>query len=290
MNFISLGRAQVHQQRLLAAQLSFENAGIEEARMEAEILLAAALGIEWKELLAGEAPECTPAQDEVFRAWLMRRLDGEPIAYLEGRKGFYGLEFQVDSSVLIPRADSECMVDAVLDFLEPSSSNWVADLGTGSGCLLLSTLFNRPNLKGLAVDLSPGAIQLARQNATHLGLSNRTFFVRGSWLDGIAANSLHAILCNPPYVVPGECLGPSVEDFVPPLALFTPHGDPYFEYRSVLARAKTTLKPEGRLFLEVGDKRAHDVAQLGQGTGFRLIRIVKDLGGVERLIELERSK
>lgn len=289
MTFDSSGRPQAVKMRLLAARRVLEGAGIADARLEAEMLLAAALGISRRQLLVETDLFLSEEQEQRFQDWLQRRLDGEPVAYLEGWQGFYGLEFEVNRHVLIPRADSECLVDAALEHLPTDSSSTIADLGTGSGCLLQATLHNRPQCKGLAVDLSAQALGLAQRNAQRLGLQSRIQFLRSSWLDGLSENSLQLILCNPPYVHPSEPLGPGVADFEPPMALFTPHDDPYWEYRQVLKRAPSVLKSGGQLLFEVGFGRAADVISLGADAGMELVQVVKDLAGIDRLVQLQRA-
>lgn len=284
------GRPQAVQQRLLAASRILEGAGIVDARLEAEMLLAAAVGIPRKQLFLQSTLTLTEEQDQRFKDWLQRRLDGEPVAYLEGWQGFYGLEFEVNRHVLIPRADSECLVDAALEFLAPNSTATLADLGTGSGCLLQATLANRKQCTGVAVDLSAQALDLARRNARQLKLQDRVQFVRGSWLDALAPASLQLILCNPPYVHPSEPLGPGVADFEPPMALFTPHDDPYWEYRQVLEKAPQVLQPGGQLLFEVGFGRADDVGKLGLEAGLEMVQVARDLSGVERLVQLRRPQ
>ncbi len=288
MSFDSTGRPQAVQQRLQAASRILEGAGITDARLEAEMLLAAAVGIPRKQLVCATLLDISLEQEERFQGWLKRRLEGEPVAYLEGWQGFYGLEFEVTPHVLIPRADSECLVDAALDFLPTDSQATIADLGTGSGCLLQATLSQRSQCRGLAVDLSLQALNLARRNAQQLGLADRIQFLNSSWLAAVASDSLQLILCNPPYVHPDEELGPGVADFEPPMALFTPHEDAYREYRQVLADAARVLQPGGQLLFEVGFGRADDVTRLGLAAGMELVRVEKDLAGIERLVQFQR--
>ncbi len=290
MSFDPSGRPQAVQKRLLAASRILEGAGIADARLEAEMLFAAAVGIPRKQLLCETNIHLTSEQEDRFQDWLTRRLEGEPVAYLEGWQGFYGLEFEVNRHVLIPRADSECLVDAALEFLPPGTCAKIADLGTGSGCLLQATLYHRPKCRGLAVDLSAHALRLANCNAKQLGLANRIQFTQGSWLDCVADASLQLILCNPPYVHPTEALGPGVADFEPAMALFTPHEDPYWEYRRVLSRAPQVLTPGGQLLFEVGYGRAGDVVSLGQEVGMELVQVVRDLAGIERLVQFRRPQ
>jgi release factor glutamine methyltransferase len=283
------GRPHTQSERLRTACRLFKQAGLADARLEAEMLFAAALGVERRYLLGQDYLEPSAEQLVCFEQMVQRRLTGEPVAYLEGWRGFFGLEFKVDTRVLIPRSDSECLVETALEFLPTESAAYVADIGTGSGCLLLSVLQHRRQARGLALDRSLGALQVARQNTAELRLQRRVNFVQGAWLCAIAARSMDLIICNPPYVEPSEELGPGVAEFEPHLALFTPANEPYFAYQAVCHGANRVLKSKGRLLFEVGRGRAAEVATLAVGYGFKVLRTVQDLGGIDRVLELQRS-
>ncbi len=275
---------QSHRTRLRAARRFLDQADVEEARADAEVLYAAALGHPLGEILADQAPPPTPSQEQRFQSWLQRRANGEPSAYIEGFRGFYGLEFQVDPRVLIPRADSECLVDAALEALPSDRPTRVIDAGTGSGCLLLAVLHHRPLATGLGLDLSAEALHLARSNAQRLALQHRCAFLQAHWLTPLSHQSADLILCNPPYVEPSEKLGPGVAESEPHLALFTPPAQPLDAYHQVLATAPKILRPNGHLLFEVGAGRATQVAQLGPTYGLTLLGIRADLAGIDRVV------
>ncbi|RMH04004.1 MAG: peptide chain release factor N(5)-glutamine methyltransferase [Planctomycetota bacterium] len=233
-----------------------------------------------------------PARPEVlarFQGLVARAAAGEPLAYLEGRCGFYDLEFEVGPEVLVPRPDSECLIDWALERAAPEQPLRLADLGTGSGCLLLTLLHHLPAGRGIGVDRSREALAVARRNRERLGLTARARLLLGDWLEAFADRSLDAIVANPPYVVPGEELGFGVAEHEPPLALFTPPGRPLACYERILAQAPRVLRPGGWLLLEVGAGRAPAVAAAGRAAGLRLVGTRRDLGGVERAVLFERA-
>jgi len=267
--------------REAAARLA--EAGVEEPRERAELLWCRAAGETRAEMLLGAQSAPAPELAARFAEWVRRHAAGEPLAYLEGSCGFYGAEFAVDARVLVPRADSEAVVECALDLLPESARGVAADLGTGSGCLLLSILRARPGCRGLGVDRSAGALQVARANARSLGCAARASFVQSDWLEALRG-PLALIVANPPYVEPGEELGPGVAEFEPAAALFTPPGAPLQAYERILARARAVLEPGGTLVFEVGYGRADAVAALAARGGWQEIGRRKDLGGIERAL------
>lgn len=262
-------------------------AGVEEPRERAGLLWCRAAGESRAEMLAGAAEPAPAAAVPRFRDWVERHAGGEPLAYLEGSCGFYGHEFIVDARVLIPRADSESVVECALELLPAGAAGSVADLGTGSGCLLLSVLAARPACRGLGTDRSRGALELARQNARRLGCAERASFAQMDWLEGLRG-PLDLLLANPPYVEPGEELGPGVAEFEPAAALFTPAGRPLQAYERILGRAREVMAPGGTLIFEVGHGRADAVAALAARGGWREIERRRDLGGIERALAFRR--
>lgn len=258
-------------------------ARVEDPRDRAELLWCRASGETRTEMLSGDGTAVAPEARQRFRDWVERHAGGEPLAYLEGSCGFYGHEFQVDARVLVPRADSESVVECALEYLPESATGMMADLGTGSGCLLLSILAARPGMHGLGTDRSRGALEVARQNAQSLGLAARTSWLQAEWLDGLRG-PLHWIVTNPPYVEPGEPLGAGVAEFEPHLALFTPPGQPLHAYERILNRARSVLLPSGTLIVEVGFQRADQVAELAARCGWQELARRKDLGGIERAL------
>ncbi len=219
-------------------------------------------------------------------SWAERRAQGEPLAYLEGKVGFYGLEFKVDSRVLIPRPDSECLVEAGLAFLQGKDSPAVLDLGTGSGCLLLAILANHETARGIGIDKDPETLQVAEDNANRLGLHGRASFKAGDWFDGLAARTFDLILSNPPYVVPGEEMGPGVKEHEPAAALFTPPDSALDSYQKILEGAGAFMGPESLLILEVGAGRVEEVSRCAEELGFPTAGIHFDLSGIARALSV----
>ncbi len=240
---------------------------------------------------AALSPEPSRQEESRFREWIRRRARGEPAAYLTGIEEFYGLRLGCGPQVLVPRDDSEALVEEALAFLPAKGAGRLLDLGTGSGCLLLAVLHHRPGVQGVGVDCSRGALEVARTNARRLGLDGRAGFVQASWLESFHGESFDLILCNPPYVEPGEALEFGVAEFEPALALFTPPGRPYRAYEAVLAHAAEVLRPGGRLILEVGAGRARSVAALGTAAGgLEFLKVRRDLGGIERAVVFARKE
>lgn len=269
---------------LRAARTRLADAGFADPGFDAELLLGRCLGVMRSALIA--APEATvSAADAVrFGAWLERYAAGEPLAYLEGCVGFRRLELAVDSRVLVPRADSEVVVELCLDALGDCMAPRVVDVGTGSGCLLLALLDERPDAVGIGVDRSADALAVATLNAQRTGLADRCELREGDWLTPIVDASADLVVSNPPYVEPSEELGRGVAEFEPALALFTPPADPLAAYRALFADAPRVLRPDGILVLEIGAGRGDEILALGRGAGFRPIDRRADLGGVERAL------
>ncbi len=257
-------------------------AGIEEPRREARLLLAAAQGVNAAGLLL---------LDEVDRArfqpLVARRAAREPLAYILGRKEFWGLNFAVSPATLIPRPDTETLVEAVLAL--GTAPARVLDLGTGTGCLLLAVLSEFPAAFGVGVDISPEAAALAADNAQALGLAGRAAFCVSDWaaaLDG----TFDLVLSNPPYIPSADIVGlmPEVADFEPGSAL-DGGADGLAAYRALFATLPRLLAENGAAVLELGVGQAQDVAVLAEQAGFTTTTRT-DLGGVERAIILTRCK
>jgi len=263
--------------------------GVENPEGEARWLWACLSHVECVPRQTGLSREPTREEESRFREWIGRRARGEPAAYLTGVEEFYGLRLGTGPEVLVPRDDSEVLVEEALAFLPQDRAARILDLGTGSGCLLLAVLHHRPRVRGLGVDRSRGALEAARANAVRLGLDGRARFLQASWLEALHGERFDLILCNPPYVEPGEAVAFGVAEFEPAVALFTPPGRPYRAYEAILTRTAEVLRPGGRLILEVGAGRAKAVATLGAAArGLEFVKVRRDLGGIERAVVLER--
>jgi release factor glutamine methyltransferase len=250
------------------------------ARLDAELLMASALGVTREAMLLRSLDAAVP---ETFAALVARRLTHEPLAYITGTRDFWTISLGVTPDVLIPRPDSETLIEAALAHFGATAPATVLDLGTGSGALLLAALAQWPGATGLGVDASPAALEVAVANAARLGFAPRARFALGDWGQGIAER-FDLILCNPPYVESGAALAPDVVGFEPALALFAGH-DGLDAYRRLLPQLGTLLEAGGMIALEVGIGQAGAVRQLAVHKGF-VTNIVHDLAGRDRCVAL----
>ena len=249
------------------------------SRLDAELLMAHALGVTRDALLLRHLGDATPP---AFAALLERRLRHEPVAYITGSRGFWSIDLQVGPGVLIPRADSEVLIEAAIArFPDRAASLDILDLGTGPGTLLLAALAEWPNARGLGVDSSPVALDYARRNAAALGLSGRATLRLGDWLEGVEG-PFDLILCNPPYIGEQESLGPEVRDHEPAEALFA-GDDGLDDYRRIVPRLPAHLAPGGIAVLEIGWTQADAVSALVRDAGLTPA-LHHDLAGRPRAI------
>ena len=250
------------------------------ARIDAQLLLLHAVGRPdagraW--LLAHDTDAMVEAVHAQFIALCQRRLAGEPVAYLTGRKEFYGLPLQVDARVLDPRPDTETLVDWALEVIAPLASPRVVDLGTGSGAIALALQSQRTDAKVLAVDASTDALAVARANAERLGVPVQ--FQPANWLAGVEG-SFDAIVSNPPYI-------PSADPHLAalthePLQALASGADGLEDIRTIVAQAPTNLRPGGWLLLEHGYDQAQAVQALLAAHGFAQVQSRNDLAGIAR--------
>lgn len=257
-------------------------AGIDEPRREARLLLAAALGINAAGLIARD--EVDPA---AYADALARRVAREPLAYITGRKEFWGLTFFTSPATLIPRPDTETLIEAVLESgLKPRT---VLDLGTGTGCLLLAALHEFPAAFGVGVDINPDAAALAARNARALGLANRAAFLASSWTSALA-QKFDLVLSNPPYIEGPDLSGlmPEVRKYEPVAAL-DGGADGLDAYRAIIAALPSILAPDGLAVLELGAGQAISVAALAAEAGFSC-SVRPDLAGRDRAALLRFCK
>jgi release factor glutamine methyltransferase len=226
-------------------------------------------------LLAHDTDTLPASALESLNALASRRLQGEPVAYLTGRKEFYGLNLAVDARVLVPRPDTETLVDWALQVLPASAS--VVDLGTGSGAIALALKHTRPALQVHAVDFSGDALAVARGNAQRLQLDVQ--FSQGSWLSGVAGQ-FHAIVSNPPYIRDDDEHMPALVH--EPRQALTAGADGLDDIRTIVHQAPAHLLPGGWLLLEHGYDQATDVRALLEAAGFVSVQSRQDLAGIER--------
>ncbi|MGE0707536.1 MAG: peptide chain release factor N(5)-glutamine methyltransferase [Planctomycetota bacterium] len=263
--------------------------GAEEARLDTELLLAHVLGIKRLALYLDHDRPLTAAQLQAFRALMRRRGERrEPVAYILGERAFHGLDLEVDRHVLIPRQDTETLVEVGLEELERLAGERLAprfcDVGTGSGCVALALARGCPDARGFACDRSGPALAVARRNAERLGLSPQVRMFQGDLLGAVRPESLDLVVSNPPYVLESErgLLAPEVLQHEPHAALFDAEGLPLT--RRLAAEAWRALRPSGALAVETGFDKAPLVAGFLAAAGFVEVRRVTDLGGVERVV------
>lgn len=252
----------------------------ETPRLDAELLMAHALGTTREMLLLHYLGEDAPAS---FDALVTRRLAHEPVAYITGTRDFWTISVAVGPGVLVPRPDSETLIEAALaHFAGGPGPRSVLDLGTGSGALLLAALDQWPDAHGIGVDNSNEALRIAGANVCRLGLGDRTHIVRGRW-DG--ANGPHdLILCNPPYVAVGESLPREVADWEPASALFA-GPDGLDDYRKIAPLLGSQLAPKGIACIEIGSSQARAVTAIFNAKGLD-VSVVRDLSGRDRCLTL----
>jgi len=264
-----------------------EKKGVPEARLEAELLVAHALGLDRLTLfLSLERPL---QREELLRGreLLTRRAKREPTAYLTGRREFYGREFRVGPGVLVPRPETELLVDRARARGAPLAAPRIADVGTGSGCIAVTLALELSGSRVCAVELAPRALEYARENAQRLGALVE--FVSG---DGPAALRAHGpfelVVSNPPYVDPAAraSLAPEVREFEPAEALFAPAGEPDHWARRLIVECAELVAPGGGLLIELGHDQGARVAGWSELAG-RVFRLHRDFEQVERVLEVE---
>ena len=258
-------------------------AGIDNAPRDARLLLAHALQIAPDRLTLHLPDPLPPPAVTRFAAAIAARCTRQPVAQITGQRQFWGRSFHVTPDVLDPRPETETLVAAALQ--HPFAS--LLDLGTGSGCILLSCLADRPQAHGLGVDLSPQALAVAARNAASLGISRATF-LHSDWCQSVTG-SYDLILANPPYITAAEMpdLAPEVLHWEPHSAL-TPGGDGLASYRIIARDAAPLLRPGGRLMVEIGPAQAPAVAALFADAGLTKIITRPDMDGRDRVISAER--
>lgn len=238
-------------------------AGIESPRREARLILAAAHGTDAAGLL-----RLTETEPKKFDPLLQRRAAREPLAYILGRKEFWGLEFAVSPATLIPRPDSETLIEAALEIFLGRAVRNILDLGTGTGCLLLAALCEFPDAFGIGLDVTESAAALARKNAASLGLRHRAAFLVADWAAPIAAK-FDLVLSNPPYIPAPDLAGlmPDVQNYEPRSAL---DGGPdgLACYQTIIAALPAILAPAGAAILELGIGQAPQVAAMARNAGY----------------------
>jgi release factor glutamine methyltransferase len=265
-------------------------AGIDNARFEARLLLGHAAGLSTEQLIAHGTDASSPAVASALRALTARRVRREPMAYILGEREFWGLTFKVTPAVLVPRPDSETLIEAVLELLSERGRRLrILDLGIGSGCLLLTLLREYRESTGVGMDASSEALAVARGNAAALGVAGRTELVEGDWRQPAWTERLpgpfDVVVSNPPYIAAStfDRLMPEVAQYEPRLAL---DGGPdgLAAYRTIADAAPKLITRGGWLVVEAGEGQSAEIARLFEASGLRPKAPWRDLGGIERVV------
>ena len=259
---------------------------VEQPRREAALLLGAVLRLSEAQLYARADDDVPEPAAVSYGQLIRRRADRIPVAYLLGRREFHGRTFAVDPRVLIPRPETEHLVEAALHCIDDGAC--VLDVGTGSGCIAVTLALERPGSRIVATDLSPGALAVAAANCRRHGVADRVRLVRADLLSALRPGAFDVVVSNPPYIDVGEwpSLMPEVRDHEPPEALFA--GDGLDFYRRLFA-AGSFLHAGQRLLLEIGKGQLGAVRELAESTGFDVEWVIADLAGTPRVVRLRAT-
>jgi len=258
------------------------------SQSESRILLSYATKFSQEYLIGHSLDFLAKETIDIFQQMLDRRVLKEPIAYILGYKEFYGRNFSVDRNVLIPRADSEVLIDAVIE--DSSDYLSILELGAGSGCLILTLLLEIENARGLAVDISSSALKIAVKNMTEYNLEDRCTFLESNWFDDIK-DTYDIIISNPPYISKNDKYLMADETLVyePQNALYADN-DGYQSYEKIASRIDDFLKPKGKIFLEIGINQEQEIERIFNFVGYSVSKQYKDLAGIVRVLKLEKQK
>ena len=277
--------ARTRRDALLAVRRALEAAGVEGAALDARLLVRHALGLTALELACEPGEPVGEAGAPALRELLGRRLAGVPVARLVGEKEFWGLSFRLSPATLVPRPDTETLVEEALRrFPGREAALRLLDLGTGTGCVLAAILHERPLAWGLGVDRSPEAAATARLNAARLGLAGRAAFLTVDWASALRDGAFDLVVSNPPYVEAGAVPGLAREVREDPRLALDGGPDGLGAYRAIAAELPRLLRPGGRALFEVGAGQAGAVAGLLAAHGLDADRPATDLSGRERVV------
>jgi len=272
---------------LCQASRALASVGIDEASLEAELLLMHTLGADRAYLYAQLDEQLSGEEAEAFDSLIARRLHHEPVAYITGRREFFGVDFYVDRRVLIPRPESELLVEKTLELMKGRSC-LVADVGTGSGAIAISIALNLPQPKIYAIDISADALEVARINSSRYGVENRVHLLCGDMLSPLP-EPVHLIVANLPYIKESDLsqLPAEIKTFEPLIALYGGN-DGLDRIRELLAQARGKLLPGGYILLEIGEGQGEEVASLaGRHFPGARVELLKDLCGIDRVVMIE---
>ena len=267
------------------AQARLKAAGVDSPSIDARLLLEAATGAGRVDILTDPYRAVDADKIAALDAMIDRRVRREPVSRILGKKGFWKIMLNVTPDVLSPRPDTETLLDVIVRAFPPNTAFDMADLGTGSGAILLAALAERRGARGVGTDISTEAIAVARENAANLDLNGRASFLRTEWAAGFGDASFDLVLSNPPYIPTDHIAGldPEVRDHDPHLAL---DGGPdgLQAYRDLAPEIRRILKPLGVFAVEIGWDQGPQVKALFEEAGFTDVKIIKDLGDRDRVV------
>ncbi|MCA6078253.1 peptide chain release factor N(5)-glutamine methyltransferase [Fulvivirga sedimenti] len=260
-----------------------------EAEAKSYLILEHLLKVDRNDIILDRSVTLLAEKSKTLLKYIDRINQGEPVQYILGEGYFYGRPFIVNSNVLIPRSETEELIELILNE-NPDKRLRVFDVGTGTGCIPITLAKERPGLKCFALDFSPRALKVARQNAERYNVSIE-FFLIDILKEGIPVDHLDVVVSNPPYITRKEMehLERTVKDFEPHTALFIPDEDPILFYRHIAARAAARLKPKGRIYFEINEEYGADVSKCLVENRFQNIKIIKDIHGKDRFVRGEKS-
>lgn len=280
---------QTRAQALRALRKALGEAGFETAALDARLLLQAATGAAATDLILHPDAPLTPDQAQSLAEFTRRRLAHEPVARIVGEREFWGLPFALSPATLVPRPDTETVVETALGLLPDRQAPLrIADFGTGSGCLLVALLHELPRAVGLGIDISLDALRTARRNAEANGVGERSFFALSHWADAVSG-PFDLIVSNPPYIA--SSVIPTLDAEVrehDPLAALDGGPDGLAPYRILLGEAGRLLKPGGLLAVEIGYDQAEDLRRLAQAHALEILKVAHDLSGNPRCVAMKR--
>jgi release factor glutamine methyltransferase len=274
----------------VARRLAAGLAGDATPALDARLLVAAVLGVAPERLVLADDRALSQSELDAIERSVARRLAGEPVARIVGVKEFWGLDFHLADATLVPRPDTETLVEVALAWIDRQGRRdaplRLVDIGTGSGAILVALLSELPNAVGVGIDLSEEAARMARENADRLGCGSRSQFVRGRWAE--SCGPFEVVVSNPPYIASRviETLEREVKDHDPMLAL-DGGADGLDAYREILGDLDRVLAPHGAAFLEIGFDQAAALAVLAHETRFEA-SVHRDLAGQDRIVALSR--
>ena len=252
--------------------------------LDSEILLSSLLNVDRSQLIINHNKIVKNNEKKNFFFLINRRKKNEPISYITGYKEFWNNNFKVDKNVLIPRPDTETIVEQVLSYLRPQSTKKILDIGTGSGCIIISILKERKKCKGVGIDISKNAIKLAKYNAKIQHIKNRINFFHSD-IDNFLTDKYDLIISNPPYIKQHEINGleKDIKNYEPRVAL---NGgiDGYSKIRLTIKKSSALIKKNGKLFLEIGSNQVMETLKILKINGFFVNKLVKDLANRNRCV------